>query len=92
MKPTGRGSAQPPTHLPDDHEQVDAGHSLQRGLWVQPADVRPAGRRELQHGSFDLARGGVDVPAGNTHTGAGLQRPEERPTQGIVVVQGGGGS
>lgn len=31
----------------------------------------------------------MDVPAGETHTGAGLQRPEDRRTPGIVVVQRG---
>lgn len=35
------------THLPDDHEQIDAHHSLQGRLWVEPAYVGPACRGEL---------------------------------------------
>lgn len=50
------------THLPDDHEQIDTSHSLQRRLRVKPAHIGPACRGKLQHGSFDLPRGGVDVP------------------------------
>lgn len=49
-------------HLPDDHEEIDAHHSLQGRLWIEPAHVGPARRGELQRGSFDLPRGGVDVP------------------------------
>lgn len=73
------------THLPDDHEQVDAGHSLQWRLGVQPAHIRPARGRELQHGSFDLPRGGVDVPAGNTQGRWQLQRSHDGPTQSIEL-------
>jgi len=51
------------THLPNDHEQIDARHSLQGGLWVKPAYVGPARWGELQHSSFDLPRGGVNVPS-----------------------------
>ena len=50
------------THLPDDHEQIDAHHSLQGRLRVEPAHVGPAGGGELQHGPFDLPCGGVAVP------------------------------
>lgn len=53
------------THLPDNHEQIDAHHSLEGRLWVKPAYVGPAHRGELQRGSLDLPRGGVDVPEGD---------------------------
>lgn len=49
-------------YLPDDHEKVYSSHSLKWRLGVEPSNVGPAGRGELQHGSFDFPSGGVDVP------------------------------
>lgn len=50
------------THLPNDHEQIDAHHSLQGRLGVKPANIGPTCRRKLQHSSLDLSCGRVDVP------------------------------
>lgn len=49
-------------YLPDDHEKVYSSHSLKWRLGVKPPHIGPAGRSELEHGSFDLPSGGVDVP------------------------------
>lgn len=44
-------------HLPEDHQLADAPETHVAGLRIQPAHARPAARRELEHGTLDLAAG-----------------------------------